>query len=107
MQNTVGIGLGIVTLLTIVGLLGIVWRYKKRLKAKDEKIDWLREITAKNDYTHTKKAQEQEKQIVELNHTIEKLETKVKEGTKNQVVSKIEALEAKRAKLLERTGIKL
>lgn len=107
MQENVEIGLGIVAVLVILGLFALLWKYKKLLKAKEEKIEWLREVGAKNDHKHTSQTQEHEKKIVELNHTIERLETKVKEGTKNQVVSKIEAHEAKRAKLLERAGIKL
>jgi len=78
---------------------------QETIEEKDEKINWLRRIGAENEHRHTTKIQELEKQIVELNHTIEKLEQRVKEGTKNQVVAKLEALQHKRAKAMEEAGL--
>ncbi len=69
---------------------------KKILEEKEEKITWLRQIHAENEHRHLKKEQETEKEIISLKHTIEDLERKLQEGTKNQVVAKIEALQKKR-----------
>ncbi len=98
--------------LIILFLTYLVILYKNRIKRqnalleeKDEKIKWFREVSAKNEYNRTKKEHELEKQIVELNHTVEMLEKKAKEGTKNQVVAKLEAQQNKRARLLERAGM--
>ncbi|SFV58444.1 hypothetical protein MNB_SV-10-970 [hydrothermal vent metagenome] len=98
--------------LIILFLTYLVISYKNRIKhqntlleEKDEKIKWFREVSAKNEYNRTQKEHELEKQIVELNHTIEILEKKAKEGTKNQVVAKLEAQQNKRARLLERAGM--
>ena len=66
------------------------------IKEKDEKIAWLRQIHAQNEHRLTQKIQELEKESMQQNHKIDKLETKLKEGTKNQVVAKIEELRAKR-----------
>jgi len=76
------------------------------LNEKDEKIKWLRQISAENDYRQTSKIQDMEKKILELTYTIDKLEQKAKEGTKNQVVSKIEELQSKREKILQNTALK-
>ncbi len=104
--------LGILVVIVVLVLLYLVWRYKKELKQqnilleeKDEKIKWLREIGGKNDHKYAIKTQASEKKILELTHTIQILESKEKEGTKNQVVAKIEAEQARREKLLERAGI--
>jgi len=103
-----------VALLIIVVLLVVLWRYKKELESKtlileekEEKIKYLRQISAENEHRHNAKVHEDEKTILALQHSIETLETKAKEGTKNQVVSMIVAQQAKRAKLLERAGISL
>ncbi len=99
-------------LLLFVGYL--LWQSKKELESKniliekqEEKINWLREIAAENEHRHTNKDHETQKKIMELEHTVEILYTQAKEGTKNQVVSKIEALQAKRARALERTDLAL
>jgi uncharacterized protein HemX len=83
----------------------LVHRQKETLKEKDEKITWLREISAENDHRNLNKIHQFEKDIQALNHTIATLELKVKEGTKNQVVAKIEAQQRKRASQLERAGL--
>jgi len=84
-------------------LLGMVIYMTKRasqekalLKEKEEKITWLRQIHAENEQKHLNKQKELEKEILKLTHTIEKLELQLAEGTKNQVVQKIEALQKKR-----------
>jgi len=85
-------------------LLGMVFVMMKRasqqnevLKEKEAKITWLRQIHAENEQKHLNKEKELEKEILKLEHTIEKLELQLAEGTKNQVVEKIEALQKKRA----------
>lgn len=90
-------------------LLYLSIRYKKQiyrqntlLAEKDEKIQWLRQIHAESEHRNMIKMQEMEKQIMNLNHQLETLEQKAKEGTKNQVVAKIEELQNKRDTMLER-----
>ena len=70
-------------------------------KEKDEKIQWLRRVSAENDQRNQLKIQELEKQVTQLTHQIEILEQKSKEGTKNQVVAKIEEMQHKRARVLD------
>jgi len=69
---------------------------KELLREKEEKITWLRQIHAENEHRHLQKVQEMEKENLKLLHRIDDLERKLKEGTKNQVVSKIEELQSKR-----------
>ena len=104
----------IVMVVIVLVLLYLVIRYKnivnaqkQTLEEKDEKIIWLREISAENDHRHLNKSHESEKNIQVLNHSIETLELKAKEGTKNQVVAKIEAQQSKRARQLERAGLEV
>ena len=78
---------------------------RKLLGEKEEKIAWLRKVMAQNEHAKTKLEHENEKKILELQHTIEMLERKAKEGTKNQVVAKIEEQQRKRARMLERVGL--
>jgi Tfp pilus assembly protein PilO len=66
------------------------------LQEKEKKITWLRQVHAEDEHRHFKNAQETEKEIIALKHTIADLERKLQEGTKNQVVAKIEALQKKR-----------
>ncbi|MCF6205836.1 MAG: hypothetical protein L3J47_02920 [Sulfurovum sp.] len=91
------------TLFLFLLLLGMVIYMTRRasqdkelLKEKEAKITWLRQIHAENEQKHLQKLQELEKEILKLTHTIENLEVKLKEGTKNQVVAKIEALHNQR-----------
>jgi len=69
---------------------------QKLLEEKEEKITWLRQVHAENEHRYLKKEQETETEILSLKHTISDLERKLQEGTKNQVVAKIEALQKKR-----------
>jgi len=69
---------------------------KELIKEKESKITWLRQIHAENEQKHLEEIKELEKEILKLTHTIEKLELQLAEGTKNQVVQKIEALKKKR-----------
>ncbi len=72
---------------------------------KEEKIAWFRQIMAQNEQAKVKHEHEMEKEIMQLRHTIEVLEQKAKEGTKNQVVAKIEAQQRKRENALSRAGL--
>ena len=84
---------------------GALKRKRELLGEKEQKIAWLRKMMAQNEYAKTKLEHENEKKIMELTHTIETLERKVKEGTKNQVVAKIEEQQRKRERMLERAGL--
>jgi len=100
-------------LVVILLLLIFVFTYKKELRKQKnrnthykEKVKYLRQIIAENEHRHNTFTHETEKTIMGLEHTVEALELKVKEGTKNQVVSMLEAQQNKRAKQLERARLK-
>jgi hypothetical protein len=78
---------------------------KALLEEREEKIAWLRQIHAENEFRCQEQAKELEKEILKLTHTIETLELKLKEGTKNQVVEKIEALQNKRMSAQSRLDV--
>ena len=86
--------------LLLLGILIVVMRKRSKdkqlLQEKEEKIIWQRQINAQNEHRHMQREQEMEKEILKLTHTIENLELRLKEGTKNQVVTKIEELQNKR-----------
>ena len=69
---------------------------QKLLEGKEENIATFKKQERENETTSLKKDKEIEKEILTLHHTIADLERKIQEGTKNQVVAKIEALEKKR-----------
>ena len=69
---------------------------KKFIEEKDEKIATYEKQERENETSSLKKDKEVEKEILTLQHTIANLERKIQEGTKNQVVAKIEALQKKR-----------
>ena len=69
---------------------------RQLLQEKEEKILWLTRQNAENEQHHMQREQELEKETLKLAHTIENLELRLKEGTKNQVVAKIEELQNKR-----------
>ena len=71
-------------------------KQQKILKSKDEKILMMENTEREKETAALKKEQEVQKEILMLQHTIADLERKMQEGTKNQVVAKIEALEKKR-----------
>lgn len=104
--------LGLSAIFVMLFLLYILFKQKGALKQqetllkeKDEKIKWLREIGVQNEQRRIAKEKELEKSITELNHTIEVLEQKAKEGTKNEVLMKIEALQEKRERVLQRSAL--
>ena len=77
----------------------------KQLKEKKEKVTWFRQIEAEHERKRVELAHKVELEMQELHNSIEKLQKEAKEGTKNQVVSKLESQQHKRAKLLERAGL--
>ncbi len=100
---------GLLALVSIIALVALVlWQRKKLvrqtklLKEKEEKIQWLRTISAQNDHRQVSKIEESEKRILHLEHEIQRLENLLKEGSKNQVMAKIEEAELKRSKALTR-----
>jgi len=66
------------------------------LQKKEKEIIALHQRNAEQEREYLTKKSEKEKEILSLNHTITDLERKLQEGTKNQVVAKIEALQKKR-----------
>jgi hypothetical protein len=75
---------------------------KVLLAEKEEKITWLRQIHAEHEHAHLEKEKTLESEILKLTHANENLELKLKEGTKNQVVTKIEELQNKRQTVQDR-----
>ena len=76
-----------------------IYKCKKTAKIIEEKEAQLTRLTKKEqeqEKSKVQKDQETEQEIVALKHTIADLERNIQEGTKNQVVAKIEALEKKR-----------
>jgi len=71
-------------------------KQQKTLEEKEEKIASFEKQLREDESTLFKKDKEIEQEIFTLKHTIADLERKMQEGTKNQVVAKIEALEKKR-----------
>lgn len=69
---------------------------QKMIKDKDEKIKVLEAAKIVDEKESLIKQQDVEKEITTLKHTISDLERHIKEGTKNQVVAKLEALQKKR-----------
>jgi uncharacterized membrane protein YgaE (UPF0421/DUF939 family) len=105
---SVGLAVGFVMLL----LLFTLSKQKKATKEKsdivaehEEKIKFLRKINAENDYKCTQKEHANEKAVLEFKHTITTLEEKINDGTKNQVVAKLEALKNKREQHLKRVNL--
>ncbi len=66
------------------------------LQEKEKEIIALHQRYAEQEKEYFTKESEREKEILSLNHTIENMERKLQEGTKNQVVAKIESLQKKR-----------
>ncbi|CAA6808015.1 MAG: Unknown protein [uncultured Sulfurovum sp.] len=104
----------LLTLFILVVLIYFVNKYKKSMDKKQliineqkEKIKWLRQVFAENEHRFKQTEHELEKQILLLNNNIQSLEEQAKNGTKNQVVAKLEVLQSKREKLLQRANIHL
>jgi len=71
----------------------------------EEKIKFLRQTHVEYQYKQSQKEHLSEKKVLELEHTIENLEEKINDGTKNQVVAKLEAYKNKREKQLNRINL--
>jgi len=69
---------------------------QKLLEEKDANIATFEKQERENETASFKKDKEVEKEILTLQHTIADLKRNIQEGTKNQVVAKIEALQKKR-----------
>ena len=106
------LSIGLVTLFVMLVLIVSFFRQRKTLKHKneliiehEEKIKFLRQINAENEYKQTQKEHTNEKTLLELQHTITTLEEKINDGTKNQVVAKLEAWKNKREQQLKRVNL--
>ena len=106
------VSIGLITLFVMLVLIVSFLRQKKILNHKneliiahEEKIKFLRQINAENEYKHTQKEHANEKTFLELQHTITTLEEKINDGTKNQVVAKLEACKNKREQQLKRVNL--
>jgi biopolymer transport protein ExbB/TolQ len=99
------LALGVIVALLMSFLLYLVFKYRKELVLKDEKIKGLRNLGAQNEARQERKSKDAENKILELTHMVRRLENNINEGTKNQVVTKIEAQQNKRARELKRTGL--
>jgi len=71
----------------------------------EEKIKFLRQTHLEYQYKQSQKEHLSEKKVLELEHTIQNLEEKINDGTKNQVVAKLEAYKNKREKQLNRVNL--
>ena len=90
---------------TILKQRSILKNTKKILVEHEEKIKYLRQTYAEYEYKQTQKEYANEKKVLELEHTIEHLEDKIKDGTKNQVVAKLEAYKSKREQQLKHINL--
>ena len=100
-----GIFLAAIILYLLVTRSRKLQEMRSTLEEKEEKIQWLRQIHGENEYKLQTKIQDLEKALTEANHSIETLEQKLQEGTKNQVVAKLEALQHKREQALREAGM--
>lgn len=99
-------------ILVILLLTYLMLKYKKALKTlkaqiieKDEKIKTLRQYAYEHELKRKDREHEVEKTVLALEHTIEGLKTKEKEGLKSQVVLKIEAAQNRRERELKRVNL--
>ena len=106
------VSISLVTLFVMLVLIYSFLRQRKTLKYKnelivehEEKIKFLRQVNAENEYKHTQKEHANEKTFLEFQHTITTLEEKINDGTKNQVVAKIEAYRNRRELQLKRVNL--
>ena len=97
--------ISVIAVLLMCALLYLVFKYRKELRTKDEKIKGLQHISEQSEARHDRKSNDAEGKILELTHTVRRLENNINEGTKNQVVVKIEAQQNRRARELKRIGL--
>ncbi len=106
------VSIGLVTLFVMLVLIVSFLRQRKTVKYKneliiehEEKIKFLRQINAENEYKQTQKEYANEKTFLEFQHTVTTLKEKINDGTKNQVVAKLEAWKNKREQQLKRVNL--
>ena len=106
------VSIGLVTLFVLLVLIVSFFRQRKTVKhnheviiEQEEKIKFLRQTNAENEYKQTQKEYANEKTFLEFQHTITTLEEKINDGTKNQVVAKLEACKNKREQQLKRVNL--
>ena len=106
------VSIGLVALFVMLVLIYSFFRQRKTVKHKnelitehEEKIKFLRQINAENEYKQTQKEHANEKIFLEFQHTITTLEEKMNDGTKNQVVAKLEVYKNKREQQLKRVNL--
>jgi hypothetical protein len=104
--------MGLVILFVILVLVYSFFKQRATLKHKnalileqEEKIKFLRQTHAEYEYKQTEKNHTDEKRFLELEHTITTLEEKINDGTKNQVVAKLEEYKNKRDQQLKRVNL--
>ncbi len=92
-----------ISILFVFLLLVWLFRWRKNISLLSVKEQEINELIEKNhaQVEHEKKIQ---KTLLELENTINELKRKQKEGSKNQVVSKIEEYKARREQLLKSSG---
>ena len=106
------VSVGLVTLFVMLVLIASILRQRKIIKNNnalliehEENIKFLRQTHAEYEYKQTEKNHANEKSILEFQHTITSLEEKINDGTKNQVVAKLEACKNKREQQLKRVNL--
>ena len=103
---------GLVILFVILVLVYGFLKQRTTLKHKnalileqEEKIKFLRQTHAEYEYEQTQKNHADEKIFLEFQHTVTTLEEKINDGTKNQVVAKLEEYKNKRDQQLKRVNL--
>jgi len=106
------VSIGLVTLFVMLVLIVSFFKQRKTVKHNnallleyEEKIKFLRQTHAEYEYKQTEKNHTNEKFFLEFQHTITTLEEKINDGTKNQVVAKLEACKNKREQQLKRVNL--
>ena len=104
--------MGLVILFVILVLVYSFLKQRTALKHKntlileqEEKIKFLRQTHAEYEYKQTQKNHTDEKRFLEFQHTVTTLEEKINDGTKNQVVAKLEEYKNKRDQQLKRVNL--
>jgi len=95
----------LVLIYTIFRQRGLLKKKNRLLAEHEEKIKFLRQAQAENEYKQIQKENANEKIILELGYEIKKLEEKINDGAKNQVVAKIEAFKAQREQHQKRVDL--
>ena len=110
--QTYFIPVSLVLLFVLLILVYTIFRQRGMLKIQaktciehEEKIKFLRQTHLEYQYKQSQKEHLSEKKVLELEHTIQNLEEKINDGTKNQVVAKLEAYKNKREKQLNRVNL--